>query len=83
VDKHSSRAGAIYMEKSDFGVVSLDNTYLQCFDLYDGGIFYIVDSLVDEQRSTFTDIYALYGSIMKCRNCKYTFTDSILDGNQA
>jgi hypothetical protein len=71
------------MEKSTAGVISTDNTFQTCYDMYDGGIFYIVDSLISDQRSTFVNIYALYGSVLKCRNCKYWFTDSTLDGNQA
>lgn len=87
-DKLSTYAGAIYFEGSKAtgtkgGLFSKDNTYKTCYDLLDGGVFYVVEATLDEQRSSFIDIYALYGSVMKCRDCTFNFTDANLDGNQA
>lgn len=71
------------MENSDLGVVSSRNLFSQCSSSEDGGIFYIVSSYLQEDFSTFTFIAALYGSIMKCRNCHFTIQDAIMDGSQA
>jgi hypothetical protein len=71
------------MQKSLLGVVSKNNVFKQCSSSQEGGIFYIVDSILWEEWSVFDKISALYGSVMKCRDCKFTFTDSKLDGSEA
>jgi hypothetical protein len=71
------------MEKSTLGVVSSGNLFKSCSSSQDGGIFYIVESKLSDEFSSFIEITALYGSVMKCRNCYFSFTDSILDGSEA
>jgi hypothetical protein len=41
-----------------------------------GGIYYIVDSKVVDTNSRYILSSALYGSVMKCRNCEFYFTSS-------
>lgn len=44
------------MEDSTKGVKSYYNTFKNCYKIYAGGIFYIVESVLDESYSTFTNI---------------------------
>lgn len=61
------------MENSQYGVVSNTNTYENCSLAEDGGIYYIVNSKVLDTNSRYIQTSALYGSVMKCRNCEFTF----------
>ena len=42
-----------------------------------------MSSKLTDLKSKYINIYALYGGVMKCSSCTFSFTDSILDGNQA
>jgi len=76
----SYRAGSIYMENSLNGVISNTNTFTNCNLAQDGGIYYIVNSKLADTGSKYFKVSALYGSVMKCRNCDFTFTLSTMDG---
>lgn len=75
----SYRAGAIYMENSVSGIVSAKNVYEKCTTAQDGGIFYIVETKLADSESKYIQMQALYGSIMKCRNCEFSFKLSKMD----
>lgn len=85
----STNAGAIYFGTSQSGITSTGNTFSNCHNLGDGGIYYIEGSakpgftVLTESSNTYTNIYALYGSIMKCSNCNFTITSSTMDGSRA
>ena len=79
----ATQAGAIYLGAAGSKLISTSNLYTQCYNSQDGGAFYLVNSQLTENLSQFVNIYALYGSVMKCIACTFTFTDSVLDGNQA
>lgn len=76
----SYRAGSIYMENSLMGVVSNNNNFEKCSLAEDGGIYYLVKSKVVDTNSRYIQTSALYGSVMKCRNCEFYFTSSTMDG---
>ena len=59
------------MENSLSGVVSNNNEFLNCNLAQDGGIYYIVNSKVADTNSRYIFSSALYGSVMKCRNCDF------------
>lgn len=85
----TTKAGAIYFGTSTAGITSSGNTFSNCHNLGDGGIYYIDGSTssgntaLTESNNTYTNIYALYGSIMKCSNCKFTIANSTMDGSRA
>jgi hypothetical protein len=56
------------------------NTFTDCNLAQDGGIYYIVNSKLADAGSTYVKSSALYGSIMKCRNCDFTFNSSTMEG---
>lgn len=75
----SYRAGAIYMENSVPGIISTNNLFEKCTTAQDGGIFYIVETKLADSSSKYIQMQALYGSIMKCRNCDFSFLLSKMD----
>jgi hypothetical protein len=68
------------MENSLLGVISSTNSFTNCNLAQDGGIYYIVNSKLVDSGSKYIKTSALYGSVMKCRNCDFTFTSSTMDG---
>jgi len=81
--KSSTRAGTIYMEGSKLGIISESNRYQNCYNTTEGGVFFLVGTKIVEKNSAFFALQALYGSVMKCSDCDFSFTNSNLDNNKA
>ena len=69
------------MEGSKLGIYSDSNRYSNCYNTSEGGIFFLVNTKLVEKSSVFFGIQSLYGGVMKCTECEFSYTYSNLDNN--
>jgi predicted outer membrane repeat protein len=76
-------AGAFYIKGSTSGVVSSLSFYRNCYNSFEGGAFYLINTQLVDTRSKFMLNNANYGGAIKCDNCVLTLTDSEVKDNDA
>lgn len=75
--------GAFYIKGSTPGVVSSQSLYRNCYDSFEGGAFYLINTQLVDSKSKFMLNNANYGGAFKCDNCILTLTDSEVKDNDA
>jgi len=64
-------------------VVSSQSLYRNCYDSFEGGAFYLINTQLVDSKSKFMLNNANYGGAFKCDNCILTLTDSEVKDNDA
>ncbi len=63
--------------------MSSQSLYRNCYDSFEGGAFYLINTQLVDSKSKFMLNNANYGGAFKCDNCILTLTDSEVKDNDA
>jgi predicted outer membrane repeat protein len=75
--------GAFYIKGSSPGVVSTLSFYRNCYNSYEGGAFYLINTKLADTKSKFMLNNANQGGAFKCDDCTIILTDSEVRDNDA
>lgn len=68
-----------YIKNAGVAITSTTNQFKYNYVANKGGVFYLENSVLIDAGSTFEYNAALYGSIIYCKDCAFTFNGGALN----
>ena len=71
------------MERSKFGIVSDTNLYQNCYNISEGGVYFLQNTKLKDTVSTYKNIQSVFGGVLKCADCEFSIMEGTMDYNRA